>query len=167
MSLSPHRMDYLLAALGAWLLWLVAIIVASATITFGIAPESSGAQRAAVEATFMLFSWTGLLLVVCVEFLITPIIVRELLHDGVARNAIDMLFYAVIWVGILLGPLALVFGMVGIMRQMGWLILFMLWGGWNWRMLAHWPVRRVLRSIVDAARGTIGSGYANGEPVHG
>ncbi len=151
-SLSPRRMDYVLAALGAWILWLVAIIVASATITFGIAPESSGAQSAAIEATLMLFSWTGLLLVVTVEFIITPIIVRVLLHYGLSRIAIYMMLYAVIWLGILLGPLASVFGMVGILRQMGWLTLFMLWGGWNWWMLAHRPVARVLRAMGRMAK---------------
>jgi hypothetical protein len=137
--------DYLFAAAGAWMLWLVGNSVAAAAVNFGTAPEASGADTATLDATLILFSIPGLLLVVVLQFLITPLIVSLLRHYGLARIAIYMMFYALVWLAILVGPLADVFGMVGILRQMGWLTLFMLWGAWNWWALVQRPASRTLR----------------------
>ena len=41
-----------------------------------------------------------------------------LLRYGLARIAIYMMLYAVVWLAILVGPLAAVFGMAGILREM-------------------------------------------------
>jgi hypothetical protein len=119
-------------------------------VTLGAAPEAFDVDQAAIEATLMLFSGKGLLLVICLEFLVTPLIVRLLLHYGLARIAIYMMVYALIWLGILVCPLGPMFGMTGILRQMGWLTLFLLWGGWNWWALAHRPLRRALQESASA-----------------
>jgi hypothetical protein len=159
LDLSPSAGDYLLAAAGAWLLWLVATSFASSLVTFAVVPPSAGADAVALEATLMLFSRTGLLLVVVLEFVISPIIVRVLLRYGLARIAIYMMLYAVVWLAILVGPLAAVFGMAGILREMAWLTLFMLWGAWNWWVLAHRPLLRAIRATTRAS-------IASLQPLH-
>jgi hypothetical protein len=145
-DLSPSTGDYVLAAAGAWLLWLVATSCASALVTFASVPASAGADAVATEASLMLFSRTGFLLVLILEFVISPMIVHVLLRYGLARIAIYMMLYAVVWLAILVGPLAAVFAMAGILRQMAWLTLFMLWGAWNWWVLAHRPLQRAVRA---------------------
>jgi hypothetical protein len=151
LDLSPSTGDYVLAAAGAWLLWLIATSFASLLVSFAAVPASAGAEAVAMEATRMLFSRTGLLLVVVLEFVITPIIVRVLLRYGLARIAIYMMLYAVVWLAILVGPLAAVFAMAGILREMAWLTLFMLWGAWNWWVLAHRPLLRAIRATARAS----------------
>ena len=146
LDLSPSTGDYVLAAAGTWLLWLVATSIASALVSFTAVPASAGAEAVAMEATLMLFSRTGLVLVVVLEFVIAPIIVHVLLRYGLARIAIYMMLYAVVWLAILVGPLAAEFGMAGILREMAWLTLFMLWGAWNWWALARRPLLRAIRA---------------------
>jgi hypothetical protein len=157
--LSPLA-DYLFAAAGAWLLWLFANGVVAAAVDFGATPEAFGADTATIEATRMLFSIPGLLLVIVVQFLVTPMIVLLLRRYGLARIAIYMIMYALVWLAILVGPLAAMFGMVGILRQMGWLTLFMLWGAWNWWALVQRPLSRLRHEAGERRSQALRAGHS-------
>jgi hypothetical protein len=142
--LLPRPTDYLIAALGTWIIWLVAIGLAEAALSFTGVLEGLGVGGFMRGLGMMPLSLRGLILIVALQFIIEPVIVRILVHYGLARIAIFMLAHAVVWLALALLPIGQGFDMQGVLREMGWLTLFLLWGGWNWFALALRPLRRAL-----------------------
>jgi hypothetical protein len=154
--LLPRRTDYLIAALGTWIIWLTATGLAAAALSFTGVLEGLGVTGFVRGLGMMPLSVRGIVLIVALQFIIEPVIVRILVHYGLARIAIFMLAHAVVWLALALLPIGQGFGMQGVLREMGWLTLFLLWGGWNWFALALRPLKRALR--VDApAKGLFGA----------
>ena len=144
--LLPRPTDYLIAALVTWVIWLVATGLAAAALSFTGVLEGLGVSGFMRGLGMMPLSVRGLALIVALQFIIEPVIVRILVYYGLARIAIFMLAHAVVWLALALLPIGQGFGMQGVLREMGWLTLFLLWGGWNWFALALRPLRRALRA---------------------
>ncbi len=156
--LLPRPTDYCVAAFGTWIIWLLATGLAAAALSFTGVFAGLKVGGFAQGLGMMPLSGLGLLLLVALQFVIEPVIVRILLRYGLARIAIFMLAHGVVWLALALLPIGLLFGMKGVLREMGWLTLFLLWGGWNWFALALRPLRRARRAEMSVEANNAGHG---------